>query len=289
MQLSNAASKLSAAEGQTRNYNWVIGTSQPTPVITAVSTDTPVPFTVATAGPLFSTASQGTSITQGLAYSFGTPINVTFNPAAFAAASPGNVLTGTVTLTSGTPATNLVVTFNVTVQAAAATLSTVSPASLPTAITGTVFKGMVLTGSGFVYSTNSALQTVVGIVPPNGSTISTDTNIAITGGDSSHIDFTITANTADLLIPFSAGGNVTIGVCTPVNGTCSIPTGTTTLTIGSNPIISAVTSSSTFVQNSPATVAPFDMISVWGSNFCTSAAADAAAARLYTERPIRSC
>jgi uncharacterized protein (TIGR03437 family) len=129
---------------------------------------------------------------------------------------------------------------------------------------------MVLTGSGFVYSTNSALQTVVGVVPPNGSTISTDTNIGITGGDSSHIDFTITANTSDLLIPFSSGGTVTIGVCTPINGSCSIPTGTTTLTIGSNPIITAVTSSSTFAQNSPPTVAPFDMVSIWGSNFCTS-------------------
>ena len=265
------ASKISRCvrSGQTRNYNWVIGTNLPAPVVTAVSTDTPVPFTVVASGPLFS-GTTGVSINQGLAYSFGTPIAVTFNQAAFASASPGSVLTGTVTLTSGTPATNLVVTFNVTVQAAAATLSTVSPASLPTAVTGTTFKGMVLTGSGFVYSTNSALQTVVGIVPPNGSTISTDTNIAITGGDSSHIDFTITANTSDTLIPFANGGQVTIGVCTPINGTCSIPTGTTVLTIGSNPIISAVTSSSTFVQSSPTTVAPYDMISIWGSNFCTS-------------------
>ncbi len=149
LQLSNAPSKISVAEGQTRNYSWVIGTTLPAPVITAVSTDTPVPFTVATAGPLFSGTS-GVSVTQGLAYSFGTPIAVTFNSASFASASPGSVLTGTVTLTSGTPATNLVITFNVTVQAAAATLSTVSPASLPTAVTGTAFKGMVLTGSGFV-------------------------------------------------------------------------------------------------------------------------------------------
>jgi hypothetical protein len=268
LQLSNTPSKISVSEGQTRNYNWVIGTQLPTPVVTAVSTDTPVSFTVSTAGPLF--AGGSTSITQGLAYSFGTPIGVNFSQSAFAAASPGNVLTGTVTLTSGTPATNLVVTFNVTVQAAAATLSTVSPASLPTATTGTKFQGMVLTGSGFVYSNNPALQTVVGIVPANSNTISVDTNIAVTGGDSSHIDFTITANTSDLLIPFTTGGTVTIGVCTPVNGTCSTPTGTATLTIGSNPIISAVTSSSTFVQSSPTTVAPFDMISIWGSNFCTS-------------------
>ncbi len=269
MQLSNPASKISVAEGQTRNYNWTIGTSLPTPVITAVSTDTPVPFTVATAGPLFSGVT-GTSIAQGLAYSFGTPISVTFSPSAFASASPGNVLTGTVTLTSGTPATNLVVTFNVTVQAAAATLTGVSPASLPTAITGTKFPGLVLTGSGFVISSNQALQTVVGIVPTNSNTLSVDTNIAVTGGDSSHIDFTITANTADTLLNFTTGGTFTIGVCTPVNGTCSTPTGTATLTIGSNPIITAITSSSTFAQNSPATVAPFDMISIWGSNFCTS-------------------
>jgi uncharacterized protein (TIGR03437 family) len=267
MALSNPASKISVAEGQTRNYSWVIGTALPTPVITAVSTDTPVPFTLATAGPLFS-AGNGTSITQGLAYSFGTPISVAFSQSAFASASPGNVLTGTVTLTSGTPATNLVVTFNVTVQAAAATVSSVSPAALPTAITGTKFSGMVLTGSGFVISSNAALATVVGVVQPNSTQISIDTNIAITGGDSSHIDFTITANTADTLLNFTNGGTFTIGVCTPVNGACSTATGTTSLTIGSNPLISATTSSSTFIQST--TVAPFDMISIFGSNFCTS-------------------
>jgi hypothetical protein len=267
MQLSNPPSKISVAEGQTRNYSWVIGTSLPTPVVTAVSTDSPVPFTVATAGPLFA-AGNGTSITQGLAYSFGTPINVTFSQSVFASASPGNVLTGTVTLTSGTPATNLVVTFNVTVQAAAATLTGVSPASLPTAVTGTKFSGMVLTGSGFVISSSPALQTVVGVVPPNSTQISVDTNIAVTGGDSSHLDFTITANTSDTLLNFVSGGTFTIGVCTPINGTCQTATGTATLTIGSNPIVSATTSASTFVQST--TFAPFDMISIFGSNFCTS-------------------
>jgi hypothetical protein len=284
MQLSNTPAKISVAEGQTRNYNWTIGTQLPTPVVTAVSTDTPVPFTVATAGPLFSGV-QGASITQGLAYSFGTPINVTFSPSAFASASPGNVLTGTVTLTSGTPATNLVVTFNVTIQAAAASLTGISPASLPTATTGTKFPGMVLTGSGFVISNNAALQTVVGIVPPNSNTISIDTNISISGGDSSHIDFAITANTSDTLLNFTTGGTFTIGVCTPVNGTCSTPTGTATLTIGSNPIVTALTSSSTFIQNSPVTVAPFDMISIWGSNFCTSGGTGCASSQVVYGTP----
>ena len=227
MALSNPASKISVAEGQTRNYSWVIGTALPTPVITAVSTDTPVPFTLATAGPLFS-AGNGTSITQGLAYSFGTPISVAFSQSAFASASPGNVLTGTVTLTSGTPATNLVVTFNVTVQAAAATVSSVSPAAFRRPSPARNSADMVLTGSGFVISSNAALATVVGVVQPNSTQISIDTNIAITGGDSSHIDFTITANTADTLLNFTNGGTFTIGVCTPSMERAQTATGTAT-------------------------------------------------------------
>jgi uncharacterized protein (TIGR03437 family) len=45
-----------------------------------------------------------------------------------------------------------------------------------------------------------------------------------------------------------------------------------TFTIGANPIIQSVTSASTFIQVSapPQTVAPYDLISIFGTNFCTS-------------------
>ena len=40
------------------------------------------------------------------------------------------------------------------------------------------------------------------------------------------------------------------------------------MVIGTNPIIQAVTSSSSLLQNSTVSVAPYDMISVFGTNFC---------------------
>jgi uncharacterized protein (TIGR03437 family) len=284
LQITNPTPKLTVAEGQTRNLTWTIGGAYPTPVITAVSTDTPIPFTVSTAGPLVplvcancTPTSTPAATTSGLAYSFGTPVDVTFSSAAFAAASPGQVLTGTVTLTSGTPATNLVVTFNITVQSALATISSISLASLPTATTGTQFTGLVLSGSGFVVSTNPLLKTTVGIVPSGSGTMVVDTNITWTVPDPSHIDLVITANTSDTLLPFASGGSVTLGVCNP---TCigNVPTGTATFTIGSTPSISAITTSSTFGQTTNVTL--YDMISIFGANFCSSGSTGCASSQI---------
>ena len=74
-------------------------------------------------------------------------------------------------------------------------------------------------------------------------------------------------------LPFANGGTVPLGVCNPVGGTCSVPTGTAVLTIGSNPIVQAVTSSSALTvvsNNAVLNISPWDMLSIFGSNFCSS-------------------
>jgi len=269
MLLTNAAPKLSVVEGTTRNISWTLGTSLPTPVVTASSTDSPIAFSVTTGGSLapIIAASQ----LSGLAYSFGTPINVSFSPQVFASAQPGNVLTGTVTLTWGSPVSTVVVTFNITVLSPGATITGLSPATLPTtSIAGTQFT-VVLTGTGFVVSTDPTQKTKVGIVG-NSSALTPDTNIASTVVNPSNMILTITVPaTADANLPFALGGSVPLGVCNPVSGTCGTATGTATLTIGNSPIIQAVTSASSLIQVSAPTlpsIAPNDMISVFGSNFC---------------------
>lgn len=270
--ITNSAPRLSVAEGTTRNISWTVGQPLPTPFITAVSTDSPIPYSITTGGtlaPIVAAFEQ-----KGLAYSFGTQIPVTFNPLQFAAAQPGSVLTGTVTLTWGTPASTIVVTFNITIQAPGATLTGLTPASLPTSNPGQTFT-VVLTGTGFVTSTDPTQKTKVGIVV--GSAIVADTNIATNVVNPSNIILTITVPaSADALLPFSpsgAGGSVVLGICNPSGGTCSTPTATATLSIGSNPIIQSVTSASAFVQvSAPAlqNIAPYDMLSIFGSNFCSS-------------------
>jgi uncharacterized protein (TIGR03437 family) len=104
--------------------------------------------------------------------------------------------------------------------------------------------------------------------------------------DSSHITLTFivpATNSTDVLnslfSPSGTGGSITIGVCNP-NGSaagCSVPTnGTVSISIGASPIIQAVSSASTFAQvTAPAiqTIAPYDMLSIFGSNFCSQYAA----------------
>ncbi len=270
--INNKPPRLSVAEGTTRNLSWTIGTPLPTPFITAVSSDAPISYTTSTGGtlaPIISSAQQ-----SGLAYSFGTQINVTFNPLIFAAAQPGSILTGTVTLTWGSPASTVVVTFAVSILSPGATVSGLSPASLPTANPGQTFT-VVLTGSGFVPSTDPTQKTKVGVVV--GGALVSDTNMAANIVNASNIILTVTVPAvADANLPFSVsgpGGSVVIGICNPGGGTCTIPTGSATLTIGSGPIVQAVTSASAFVQVAPPalqSVAPYDMASIFGANFCTS-------------------
>jgi len=275
MLLTNPAAKLTVAEGITRPLTWMIGQPLPTPVITAVSSDTPLAYSVTTAGTLGPIVPS--SELSGLAYSFGTPINVSFNPLVFASAVPNQVLTGTVTLTYGSPAQNIVVTFNITVQSPSASLTSLSPATIPTAnATPLQTYTITLTGSGFITGNDNSKRTAVGIVVQGASNnaLTIDTNFAWTVQNSSTIFLTITVpSTTDNNLPFAVSGNggpVTIGVCNPINGTaCTTASGSQGLNIGANPIIQAVTSSSALLQNGGTpSIAPYDMISVFGSNFC---------------------
>lgn len=272
MLVTNPAAKLSTAEGTTRTLSWTVGQPIPAPFITLVSTDSPVPYSLTSAGALPPII--GTSLQKGLAYSFGTSIPVSFDPLVFAAAQPGSVLTGTVTVVWGNPSSSIVISFAVTVQSAGATLTAISPASLPTASAGQTFTASLI-GTGFVPSTDPAQKTKVGIVV--GGVIVTDTNIASTVVNSSNMTLTITVPVStDAYLPFSTlgtGGSVVLGICNPSGGTCSTPTGSVTLTIGSNPIIQGITSASAFQQVTPPALqamAPYDLVSIFGTSFCTS-------------------
>ena len=270
--VNNPPPQLSVKEGSTRNLSWTVGQALPTLLVTAVSSDSPIPFTLTTSGnlaPIVQASQQ-----SGLAYGFGTQIPVTFDPLVFAAAVPGNVLIGTVSLGWGSPARTLVVTINITIQAAGATVTGISPASLPTANSGTAFT-LVLTGSEFINSSDPALRTRVGIV--SAGNVVNNTNIIANIVNGSNIILTIIAPAVvDAALPFSHSGNggtVVIGVCNPSGATCTTATGSAIVSIGNNPIIQGVTSASAYQQvTAPAlqSVAPYDMVSIFGSNFCSS-------------------
>jgi uncharacterized protein (TIGR03437 family) len=270
LEVQNPAATLSAAEGTTRNLSWVLGAPLPTLFVTAVSSDAPIAFTAAASGAL----APQLNITSGLAYSFGTPIAVTFQQSVFGAAAPGSTLTGTVTLTNTATSAQVVVTINVAVLSPAALISSIYPAALPTATSGQFT--VTLTGSGFVSSGGASMVTNVGVVTGSApGTILADPNVSASVVNSTTIVLTITVpSSSDPYLPFSGnGGPVTLGVCNPQGSTCTTPTGSMVLTIGTNPIIQAVTSAASYNEATPPAlvpVAPYDLVSIFGTNFCIS-------------------
>jgi uncharacterized protein (TIGR03437 family) len=268
LQVKYPTATLTVAEGITRNISWVVGQALPSLVITPISSDSPIAYTISTAA---NTLSPVVTATSGIAYSFGSaPIPVTFLQSVFGAAAPGTTLSGTVTFTpaSGTP---VVVTINVQVKSPGALLYSISPAALPTATSGSFT--VALTGSGFVFSGGSTLVTKAGIV--SGGNIVSDFFVTPTVINSTTISLAITVPSSnDPYLPFAgSGGTVVFGVCNPGGGNCSTPVSTVSLSIGVNPIVQAVTSASSYMQATAPALTPvsaYDILSVFGTNFCVS-------------------
>ncbi|MDR3702245.1 MAG: putative Ig domain-containing protein [Candidatus Sulfopaludibacter sp.] len=274
LQVKSATQTIVVAEPTPQKLQWVLGTPLPSLTLTPISTsDAPIPYTIATAATAKNLVPQVTS-DSGLAYSFGPAVPITFLQAPFSAAAPGDTLSGTVTFTwTAGGGGSAIITINILVVSPAATITTVSPAALPTASGGASFT-VVLTGTGFVNSVDSTLNTTVGVV--SGLSLVPDGNITPTVVNDTTIALHITVPaTADPFLPFSgSGGSLTIGVCNPGVGTpCYTPTSQKVIAIGINPIVQAVTSASSYMQATPpllTAVAPYDIISIFGTNFCVS-------------------
>lgn len=270
LMVQNPASSLSLVEGTGKTINWVMGTTIPTVTITPISTDQPIEYNVTFSGIVLSVTPG-----YGIAYSFGSPITITLDPSKINGEAPGTPLTGTVTVTpTGTSggALSYVITFNV--LSPGSQVTGIFPAALPVASSGTF--NVTLTGSGFVKSTDPTQQTKVGVV--TSGYIIVDGNIAVTVVNSTTITLVFTVQPGDPLLPFSSSNTVYLGVCNPGGTACSAPTtvnsvvvGQIALSIGSVPIIQAVTSAASFIQATPpslSSVAPYDILSIFGTNFC---------------------
>jgi len=286
--ISTPTATLSVVEGTTRNLTWAVGSAIPTPIITAMSSGSAIPYTLST---IPGQLSPSVTPESGLAYSFGTTIPVTFSAVAFASAQPGNILTGAVILSWG-GTKSITVNFNVTVtfQSSTATLSSISPTTLPTAGAGQTFT-VTLYGTGFVPSTDPTQQTIAGIVKTTGTAnaIVADANVTAYVANASTILLTITnPATTDTNLPFGTANSVVkFGVCNPQGASsCAVPTGIVSLIIGAGPTFtsSGVVSASTF-QPVASTIAPYDILSIFGSNFCTANGTGCAAGQVLYGNP----
>jgi hypothetical protein len=286
--VTNKPPKLSVTSANPMAVPYTLGGPAPVTTITLVSSDSPIPYSITFGGALAPQLAAGEQLT-GIAYSFGSGITIVYNSLLFSTSAPGTILTGTVTFTWGSPASVLVVTLNLTVGSPGATITSISPATLPTAPPGTVFHVTVL-GSGFVGGSDPSLATKVGLVTgSNPATLNLDTNFVVTYNSPANLDLKITVPVnPDASLPFAvagAGGLVFLGVA---NGSSTIPTGTQTLTIGAGPIIYGVTSSSSFNEvsggNLP-TIAPYDMVSIFGSSFCSSVGTGCTSTQILAANP----
>ena len=272
-----SASTLSLQGSNIQTLSWSPGQTLAPATITIVSSGAPIPYTTQVIAPGSNDAGALVNPPAGLAYSMGTNLTVTFNPLNFAAGTPGSTLTSTVRIKwDTTSGDDLVINFIVNIQSPSATaiLTGISPSNLPSGAPAETFP-VTLYGSGFVPSNNNTMATFVGVVGGTTGFVK-DANIVATVNSSTMISLVITVPASDQNLPFgTAGSTVTLGVCNPNGGTGNPPClnpSTISFTIGDGPMISGVTSGSTFAQvtSSIGVLTPYDIISIFGSNFCVS-------------------
>jgi uncharacterized protein (TIGR03437 family) len=292
LQIQPAAATLSVKGGPNvlNPYAYTLpitGVALNMPVTLVSSTGLPVSFTVATNGGTATPEGVGTgwlttSITSGIAYSWGTTFNVTASATAMLAAQPGDILTGTVTITPATGGGSaFTMTVNILTAAPTPGALTVTPNLVPLLSSG-VTAGTVnflIHGSGFVSSPATQKTKVF-----YGSASATCSATVFTSCSNQVVTDNVTVISSTYLqvaipysstgAPFAVAGTVAapslyIGVAngsSPANASIVAPIGVTAL-----PIISAVTSASSFVEALPGTnpkATPYDIISIFGSNFC---------------------
>lgn len=289
--VTNGSDTLSVSQGTTQNITWIYGsTPLPTSILTVVSSGSPTPFTVATAN---TTGSIGENVptnwiqassTQGIAYNFGTSVNITFLSDVLNNAPVGSTLTGTVTFTYGSGNT-LVVTYNITVGEPNSTVSSIFPAEAPPASTGTL--KVVVSGSGFTSSTATCTPGVCGspTTVTIGYTGDGGNAVSLTGSQVGGTIQVVNANTMILTIPamdaqtptavnILAPGAITLNISNGLSGETPV---TKTLTVTTAPIISSITDAASLIQTTTGTpnLAPYELISIFGANFDTGEAVPA--------------
>jgi len=255
------------ATHETVAISWTQGTAYPTSTLTVASSDQPVAFAVAAsvtspAAPTWIKLSQA----GGIAYTFGTPITVSFLSDVLYNAAIGSSLTGTVTITPGNGAPAIAVAFTITVVEPPASVTSIYPTQAPVEAAGTL--SVVVTGAGF--STSGSATTVL----ISSAALTTPTDLTtLTGGAVAVVN----PNTMVLTIPATDGGSTPKAILSAAGAvTLAIQNGalgsavSKTLTVTTNPIVYSVTDAGSLVEpaaGATPTFAPYELITIFGANF----------------------
>ncbi len=234
--------------------------------VAAVSNTTPGGVTGGTAPSGWLTINAGS--TSGIAYSWGTTIYFTASAGALNGSSPGDYDTGTITITPAGQ-TPIVIPLNIAVSAGAPTLTSVAPNIVPL-LANPVAPGsvnFVLHGTGFV-ATTGAQKTKVFI----GTTAATATQVLtnyVTVLSPTFLQVSVPYSGAG--VPFATAGATALVIGVANGASPTTPSVTVPLGVTSAPIISTITSGSSFVDASvgtPPIAAPYDIVSIFGTNLC---------------------
>lgn len=281
LQIQAAAGTLTVKGGLNvlNPYNYVA--TSPTVAVTmsftVVSTSgLPVPFTVAASstetpnGSVSNWLSVASGSVSGIAYSWGTAISVVASQAAVAAAFPGDYLVGSVVITpNANTANNVTVPVNIFVGAATPTISSLSPNLVPQLVSGVApgYVTFVIHGSGFVASP-AAQKTKVFY----GTTAATCNNVILTDYvtwiNSNYLQVAVPYGSTGA--PFATTGTTALYLGVANGATPAVAAATAAVGVTSAPIISSITSASSFIEagTGAAKAAPYDVISIFGTNLC---------------------
>lgn len=269
------------ASGGTVNVPWTYGAAAPTLALTLLSSNDPITFSA-------SSTVNGSQTEDwielpspsGIAYNYGTTLQVNFAQDALTNATVGSTLSGTITIAYGS--STYTVDITVTVGEPAAAVTGIFPRETAPLSSGALT--VIVTGSGFGdvaqgFSTATKVSLTYG---PTGGILGPT---ALGTGVLSAATVTyVNPTTMVLSIPYQDGTGTPVGILTAAGqnvtltitntGINSAPV-TVTLYVTSNPIINSIADAASLLEPTPGatpTVAPYELMSIFGNNFCPTCA-----------------
>jgi hypothetical protein len=225
----------------------------PMPSVTPYSSNEPVPFNVTCAITLSvdgTTPACTPSVTSGLAYSWGSVVNVPGLLKTFFNNVPlGNTVTVTITVTPavGSSPAPINITYIYTLTPVPAVLVSSNPSAVAPLASASYSTVVQLQGTGFVSSTNIKLGS--GLVPTQvwlGATKSAANTVAVLS--STLMSVSIPSNAMPTIPAGSTSTTLAIGVANYNGSAPSAPTSSYNLTITTAPVVYGLTSTATYKQ-----------------------------------------
>ncbi len=274
--------------GSTKTNGVTVPALPPSIPLTLLSSDYPISFTAASA------VAGGSpedwillSAPSGIAYNYGTPLTITFSPDALLNAKVSAVpLTGTVTITYAS--TTYVINIALTIGEPDPSISNIFPQEVP--VQGSGGLTVVVTGTGFGtvaqgFTTATTVTIAYGVVAATNLTTITAKANGPTGAV-----VVVDPTTMILTIPWEDGTPVSIlNTVQPVTIaiTNAGATVSTTLYVTAKPVIYSITDAAALTEptaGSQPTVAPYELITIFGNNFCPTCGATPVVAPVASSR-----